>query len=430
MFFLPPAQSNPSIATNRPHHTHFNTPVTPSPLRTSRNANLMPASPGNAGNGNSSPMIASSPLGKFAVREEQEQDENVIPGAFFGASVNRNDGATTEEGYSGVHKPQSRLLSGYTGGTGGAAGMQKTPETLKQYYYPNVNGSAGENGSALVTPPDSTSSNSASNANLGGRASENSTQSRFVFGNEQATGTANSASFTFAGGQGEKKEGSIWEYRARSASPAAAIARHAAQGREMKKSQFLDRIRRRRDDARSEGVGDQVLRMDFVRERRMWEDEMRRRALAEGGGGDADMLEEDEVMSGEDRPDGEREGGQHEEEMSPTEEYDPEAEELGIYYDYDYEIGTGMNRGTQAQMQARGRSGTGPADGDEDFIVDDEDEEYEEVFREFILRDQWQQGQGQYRGSAPQPQQMGGHNTHGQHQQPRNGEYEAGMDLS
>jgi hypothetical protein len=172
--------------------------------------------------------------------------------------------------------------------------------------------------------------------------------------------------------------------------------------------------------------------MDFVRERRVWEDEMRRRALAEGGGGDADMLEEDEVMSGEDRPDGERKGGQHGEEMSPTEEYDPQAEELGIYYDYDYEIGTGSNPGThtQAQAQARGRSGTGPADGDEDFIVDDKDEEYEEVFREFILRDQWQQGQGQYRESAPQQQQMGGHNTHGQHQQPGNGEYEAGMDLS
>ncbi|KAJ9498368.1 hypothetical protein H2202_006055 [Exophiala xenobiotica] len=430
MFSLSPAQSNPFIATNRPHHTHFYTPVTPSPLRTSRNANLMPASPGNAGNGNSSPIIASSPLGKFAVRDEQEQDENVIPGAFFGGSMNRNDGSMREEGNSGVQKTQSGISSRHTGPTGGAAGMQKTPETLKQ-YYPSMNGSAGGNSSALVTPPDSTSSNSGSNANLSGRVSGSITQSGFVFGNGQATATANSASFTFTGGQGEKKEGSVWESRARGASPVAAIVRHAAQGREMKKSQFLDRIRRRRDDARSEGVGDQVLRMDFVRERRVWEGEMRRRALAEGGGGDADMLEEDEVMSGEDRPDGEREGGQHEEEMSPTEEYDPEAEELGIYYDYDYVTGTGMNPGTQAQAQARRRSRTVHADGDEDFIVDDEDEEYEEVFREFILRDQWQgQGQGQHRESASQQQQMGGHNTHDQHQQPGNGEYEAGMDLS
>ncbi|KIW52646.1 hypothetical protein PV05_08272 [Exophiala xenobiotica] len=393
MFSHSPAQSSPFIATNRPHHFHCYTPVTPSPLRTSRNANLMPASPGH---GPSSPIIASSPLGKFAVSEEQ--DENVTPSAFFGRTVNGNDGAI--EGFSGVQKTQFDLLSRYRGGTGGA-GMQKTPESPKQ--YPNMNGSVG--GSALVTPPDSTSSNSALNADRDGRVS-GTTQSRFLFGNEKAT--ANSASFTFIGGQNEKKEG-IWESRARSASPAAAIARHAAQGREKKKSQFLDRIRRRRDDARSEGVGDQVLRMDFVRERRVWEDEMRRRALAEG---DADVLE-DEVMS--EWADSEGEEGH--EEMSPTEEYDPEAEELGIYYDY--EIGT--DPGTHAQ--GRGSSRTGPADG-EDFIVD-EDEEYEEVFREFILRDQGQ-GQGQHRESVPQ-QQMEGH-THGQ--QSRHGEYEAGMDLS
>lgn len=178
MFSLSPAQSNPFIATNRPHHTHFYTPVTPSPLRTSRNANLMPASPGNAGNGNSSPIIASSPLGKFAVRDEQEQDENVIPGAFFGGSMNRNDGSTREEGNSGVQKTQSGISSRHTSPTGGAAGMQKTPETLKQ-YYPSMNGCAGENGSALVTPPDSTSSNSASNANLSGRVSGSITQSGF-----------------------------------------------------------------------------------------------------------------------------------------------------------------------------------------------------------------------------------------------------------
>jgi hypothetical protein len=136
------------------------------------------------------------------------------------------------------------------------------------------------------------------------------------------------------------------------------LTRHAASTRERKKNQFLDRIRRRRDDERSDGFGEQVLRMDFVRERRMWEEEMRRRAVVEGDLGlDLDLdLDLDLVMGDENEKneDTDANADVQEEEMSPTEEFE---------FEFEFE-----------------------RDGDE-FLVD-EDDEYDEVFREILLAEQ------------------------------------------
>jgi hypothetical protein len=96
--------------------------------------------------------------------------------------------------------------------------------------------------------------------------------------------------------------------------------------------------------------------MDFVRERRQWEDEMRRRAMveaeAEAGSGndegdaDADMLER----------------GPDQEELSPTEQYDLD-ELVRDYRDV---------QGDLARDDANG------------LLVDDDEEEYEELFRGLI----------------------------------------------
>ncbi|KIW18575.1 hypothetical protein PV08_02863 [Exophiala spinifera] len=346
---------SPFFAASRPSQPHFYTPVTPSPLRTSRNANLMPVSPEReGGNPPSSPLrLGSSPLGKFAVAEE-EQNESL-----------------TSHRTSGLY-------------------LQKTPEVSKQHAAALTGSAAG----VLATPPDSTRSKTGSGGNG---------QATFGFPKTQST----SAFSSLAGSASAKRStAGTWEGRAQSLGSASALARHAAQGREQKKSQFLDRIRRRRDDARSELVGDQVLRMDFVRERRIWEDEMRRRAAAEAGVDgvgevDIDMMLDDEEHAAD--------------EMSPTEEFDPELES---YYDYQ----TGDSLGLDGSREGRG----GGQHGD-DFPLgedEDEDDEYEEVFRELILRDQSQRGQG-----SPFNHGAGGGagNAGARGEQE---EYDAGMDLS
>ena len=83
--------------------------------------------------------------------------------------------------------------------------------------------------------------------------------------------------------------------RAVNSTPANTLARHAIQGREKKRTEFLDRIKRRRDDDRTEGTNDQVLRMDFVRERRGWEEQMRRVAILEQGALTEQEDEEEEM---------------------------------------------------------------------------------------------------------------------------------------
>ena len=98
-----------------------------------------------------------------------------------------------------------------------------------------------------------------------------------------------------------------FEQRARSSSPAAKISKHATDSREKRKSRFLDRIRSRREDKRDDRMGDQILRMDYVKERREWEEQMAQQATE---------VDEDVVM---------------EEEPSPTE--DKEIEELVSYFE-------------------------------------------------------------------------------------------------
>ena len=78
-----------------------------------------------------------------------------------------------------------------------------------------------------------------------------------------------------------------FEQRARSSSPAAQLSKHATDSREKRKSMFLDRIRNRREDKRDERVGDQILRMDYVRQQRKWAEGMARMA----GEADAKMDE-------------------------------------------------------------------------------------------------------------------------------------------
>lgn len=203
---------------------------------------------------------------------------------------------------------------------------------------------AEQDGSLLITPPDSGSQ----------LTSKSNSQ---AFSHEEST-IPSSFQFSF-GAQASTSISRNWEARARSASPAATLARHATQGREKKKTQFLDRIRRRRDDARSEDVGDQVLRMDYVRERRDWEREMQRCAEAEAGvqdEGEVDMLVEEEEEA-------RAHGG---EELSPTEDHD--LDELAQYYE-DIRRGSGS--------------------GEDEFPVDDADvEEYERLFGQVLLQQQ------------------------------------------
>ncbi|KAI1616126.1 hypothetical protein EDD36DRAFT_124100 [Exophiala viscosa] len=300
MFSLPsPPQPSTFFAATRPHFTSH-APQTPSPLRTWRNANLMPMpipTPKTTGykeNGGSSPL-GSSPLGKYA-------DENARP-------------------------------------------VEQTPGSMKGFAF----GNAGPD--LLMTPPHSGQTPYAS-------GSKTISDTTFVFGQQTQS-------------QQQQHVQGQWESRARSNSPAAALARHSVSAREKKKSQFLDRIRRRRDDERSDGMGEQVLRMDFVRERRMWEDEMRRRAVVEGDLAIDPNLEMDIEDEGEDA----------QAEMSPTEEFDPELDALAYQY----------------------------PDGNE-FLVD-EDDEYDEVFREILLAEET----GVSTDTRP---------TEAVH------EYEAGMDLS
>ncbi|KIV78744.1 hypothetical protein PV11_06357 [Exophiala sideris] len=302
-----PPQPSTFFAANRPHFVSH-APQTPSPLRTWRNANLMPiptpSSKTNSDAGENelpSSPLRSSPLGKYA-------DENARP--------EKTSGNIQGAGFGFCHAGNSMLM----------------------------------------TPPHTTETPSASRFELGSG----------VFGEQQRQESQTPLQMQ----QQQQHIPGPWESRARSASPAAVLARHSASAREKKKNQFFDRIRRRRDDERSDGMGEQVLRLDFVRERRMWEDEMRRRAVVEGDNGlDPDSQMEDEAQADDQA------------EMSPTEEFDPEADALAYQYQ----------------------------EGDE-FLVD-EDDEYDEVFREIMLAEE----HGASTNTRP------GEAVH---------EYEAGMDLS
>jgi hypothetical protein len=98
-----------------------------------------------------------------------------------------------------------------------------------------------------------------------------------------------------------------FESRARSSSPASQVNARVGDGREKRKSLFLDRIRNRRGGERDERMGEQVLRMDYVRERRMWEEEKNREMMLEGA------------------EDGHEEMDVEQAELSPTEEKELDA---------------------------------------------------------------------------------------------------------
>ncbi len=258
-------------------HVHIHAPQTPSPLRTSRNVNLMPRSAGQNKSDDETPLLSSSPLGrKFA----DHDDENDI-----------------------------RL-------TGAGHHNEKT---------------APADDSPLITPPDSSHRPASFNPTFAGPS--------FAFSIDNPTRNVSSQTG--------------WETKFRNGGAAASLARHATQQREQKKTQFLDRIRRRRDDSRSEMYGDQVLRMDFVRERRRWEDEMKRRALMEAG----ELAEVDSNME-------EAEDEAHFQ-MSPTEEHD-----LDELYPM---IGAPHDLGHDDRDN-------------DDFVFDDD--EYDELFLEFLSQEQ------------------------------------------
>lgn len=251
--------------------------------------------------------------------------------------------------------------------------------------------------SSLITPPDSASNS--------------------IF--EQSTlmnsGFATTTRCLESGTTDSSRQTSEWEHRARNAGPAATLARHAAQGREKKKTQFLDRIRRRRDDSRTEMYGDQVLRMDFVRERRQWEDEMNRRAMLEAGvalAGEDDYLDADMH----DKPAG-REDDSAEAEMSPTEDHDVDDALLEYYAD--------AVQDQQVRNSERGN---------DDYLIDgeDDDEEYDRLFREMIAQNQ--DGTSAQERTQPAQIQMQIEQQQqidsGQHHQQTREQHESSMDLS
>lgn len=105
---------------------------------------------------------------------------------------------------------------------------------------------------------------------------------------------------------------SQFQARARSNSPSVQLQSITASKRDSRKRLFLDRLRNKRDDERFERGGDQLLRLDYIKERKQWEAEMQKKQLDE-----TDEMEEDSEMY------------EEQEEPSPTE--DKEIEELVSY---------------------------------------------------------------------------------------------------
>jgi hypothetical protein len=139
--------------------------------------------------------------------------------------------------------------------------------------------------------------------------------------------------------------------------------------------------------------------MDFVKERRGWEEQMALRAAAEAGVG---IEEEDDDDGAEGMPDDHR---LRDEELSPTEEYDD------LLREYEYEVDR--------------RGGLAP---EEEFPVDDaDDEEYERLFREMEILSQQSVSQLQSDSSGAPPQQE--HHPYQQGMEHRGGGDDA-MDIS
>lgn len=169
-------------------------------------------------------------------------------------------------------------------------------------------------------------------------------------------------------------------------------ARNAA-AKDRRKSLFRDKIRKQRDDARFEGRGDQVLRMDFVQERREWEERLARRAPADLDG-DESMEGTDEVRVGENEVVPLTEEG----EIEALAQYllEREGEDLSLREGRDGEGG----RDEQEQSQQLDHRQDFRADGFGNYGSDDED--YDQLFMEVISGSQeGQGGSGQWSEQPP-----------------------------
>src|SRR5436305_7574064 len=69
-----------------------------------------------------------------------------------------------------------------------------------------------------------------------------------------------------------------FQKRSRSQSPQASLAKSNAAAKACRTTVFLDKVRQKRDDSRFETRGEQALRLEFVRERRAWEERLRGRS--------------------------------------------------------------------------------------------------------------------------------------------------------
>ncbi|KIX91898.1 uncharacterized protein Z520_12387 [Fonsecaea multimorphosa CBS 102226] len=310
-------------------------PHSPSPLRTTRNANLMSSPPQlKGGYGHTSSLLSSSPLRSGFL---ENQDEN-----------KRMESSENEEEENYVSTPSGKTNFGSHG--------------------------CNDRHPSLITPPDSGSNHHNFNSTIGSHEQWITKTSISIPSSANPTRLTTISTTTSS----HQNPPSQWELRSRSSSPSSLLTSQTNRNREQRRSKFLDRIRRRRDDERSEQVGEQVLRMDFVKERRGWEMEMARRAAMEAS-------QQEEIESDDD----DDEYKEDEEELSPTQEYEEDVEVDELVREYERENLRVMR--------------------DDEFVVEDaEDEEYERLFREMEILSQHSQSQSQSQDPpppAPQPQQ-------------------------
>ncbi|KIW91372.1 uncharacterized protein Z519_08268 [Cladophialophora bantiana CBS 173.52] len=235
-------------------------------------------------------------------------------------------------------------------GFGFHTNVQETPAGKTNHNF----GAHGWDGQpSLITPPDSGSNQHFdSNAFPDEQLISATSPSMLSFSNPSPLTTSTVSTL---------HQPSQWELRSRSSSPSSLLTSQTTRSREQRKSKFLDRIRRRRDDERSVEVEEQVLRMDFVKERRGWEAEMARRAAVEA-------MQQEEIENDDDN--------EEEQELSPTQEYELDTEVDKLVRQYERENMHGVR--------------------DDEFMFEDaEDEEYERLFREMEILSQQSHSQSE-----------------------------------
>jgi hypothetical protein len=133
------------------------------------------------------------------------------------------------------------------------------------------------------------------------KATPDSKSSRFSFATPTSTISTGSTSNSGSTPQSTSTSTSAlpfqFQNRSRSQSPQATLAKSNAAAKTRRSSVFLDKVRQKREDSRFETRGEQALRMDFVRERRAWEERLKRRAPSFGVEVDDTMVDDvDEEM--------------------------------------------------------------------------------------------------------------------------------------